>query len=51
VIDQYPSHRLSRDSEKVRTVLPVHVALIDEFQIGLIDQRRRLKSVTDPFAP
>jgi hypothetical protein len=51
MIDQYPSHRLRRDPEKVRPVLPVHFALIDQFQIRLIDKSRRLKRVTDPFAP
>ena len=36
-IDEYPPHELRRDAKKLSTVLPLHSAVIDEFQVGFVD--------------
>ena len=50
MIDEYAAHQLSSNAEKLRAVLPLGVPLIDQLQIGFINQRRRLQSVARPFA-
>ena len=47
VIDQNLPHQASRDAEEMSAALPWH-ALIDQPQIGLVDQRRRLKGMVLP---
>src|SRR4026207_2405351 len=49
MIDEHAPHHLRRDPEELCAILPGR-ALIDESQIGLIDQRRRLQRVIPPFA-
>ena len=41
MIDKDTAHHLRRDSEKVRTALPIHI-LIDQSQIRFVDQGRAL---------
>jgi len=50
MIDEYPPHRLRCDREKVRPILPIHFALIDELQIRFVDKSGRLKRVADALA-
>ena len=45
VIYQQAAHDFSHCAEKVRAVLPVHLPLIHQLQINLVDQRRRLQRV------
>ncbi len=49
VIDQNTPHDLCRDGEEVRTIGPVHVSLIDEANVSLVDQRGSLQCVALPF--
>ena len=51
VIDQDPAHDLCRDAKKVCPILPVDLALIDEPQVDLVNERRRLQRVVSPLAP
>ena len=50
VIDQDAAHHLRRHAEEVRAVLPDDALLADEPQVGLVNERRRLQRVLDPFA-
>jgi hypothetical protein len=50
VVDENPSHQLRGDGEEVRPVLPLHAALIDELQIRLVHQRRRLERMVGSLA-
>ena len=50
VVDQDPAHDLCRDAEEVRPILPVHLALVDEPDVDLVNERRRLKGVVSPLA-
>ena len=45
VIDQNAPHRLRGDAEKVRAILPAHVALIDQLDERFVDERGRLQCV------
>src|SRR5918993_2740058 len=45
VIDEDAAHHLRRDAEEVRPVLPLHLRLIDEPQVGFVDERGRLQGV------
>jgi hypothetical protein len=42
VINEDVPHRLRRQSEEVRPVLPPHLPLVDELEISLVHQGRRL---------
>ena len=50
VIDEDASHRLRRDAEEVCPILPVHLTLIDQSQVDLMHQGRRLQRVVHAFA-
>src|SRR6476620_9829722 len=50
MIDEYSAHRLRSDRKKVRPVLPVHLTLVDQFQVRLVDQSCRLERVADALA-
>src|SRR4029453_2179330 len=39
-------HQLGRESEEVSAVLPVHGSLIDELNVGFVNERGRLEGVT-----
>jgi hypothetical protein len=39
VIDRKTAHDAGSNREEVCPVLPLHLALIDQFEIGLVDQR------------
>jgi hypothetical protein len=45
MIYEYSAHHLSGDPEEMRATLPVHFILIDEPEIGFVDQCCRLKCV------
>ena len=51
VIDQDAAHQLGRHREEVRTVLPHGAPLIDETEIGLVHEGRRLQRVVRALAP
>jgi hypothetical protein len=51
VIDQDPPHHLRRHPKEVRPVLPIGLSLIDEAQVDLVDERRRLERVIGPLHP
>ena len=51
VIDENAAHELRRDAEEVRTVPPFDAALVDEAEIRLVHQRRRLKGDLIRLAP
>ncbi len=48
VIDQDASHQLRSNPEKVGAVVPVHLPLIDQLEVRLVDQRSRLQGVLGP---
>jgi hypothetical protein len=39
IVDQNPPHHLSRDPEKMRSVLPMNILLIDQLHESFIDER------------
>ena len=45
VIDQNSSDRLCPDREKVRPPLPIDARLVDQFQIGLVNEVGGLEGV------
>ena len=48
-IDEDAAHHLRRDAEELTAVLPRRAALVDEFQVRLVHERRRLQRVIPPF--
>src|SRR5262245_21546643 len=50
VVDQDPPHRLRRDAEELSAVLEADGALLQELQVRLVDERRRLERVALPLA-
>jgi hypothetical protein len=50
VIDQDPAHDLRRRAKEMRPILPIDLPLIDEPQVHLVNQRRRLQGVVSPLA-
>ena len=51
VIDQDAPHDLRRHAKEVRPVLPIGLSLIDEPQVDLVHERRRLECVVGPLHP
>lgn len=51
VIYQNSPHELRRDTIKLGPVLPARILLIDETQIGFIDERGGLQCVSDALFP
>jgi hypothetical protein len=51
MIDQDAPHQLGRQGKKVRAIFPVHAVLIDQTQVGLVDQSARLQGVAGIFLP
>ena len=49
VVDQDAPHYLRRDREEVRTIRPVHILLINQTDVGFIDQGSGLKCVVFPL--
>jgi hypothetical protein len=49
--DEDPTHDLRGDTKEMSPVTPIAVALIDESQIGLVDECRRLQGVAHPLMP
>jgi hypothetical protein len=50
LVDQDPPHHPGRDSEKVGAVAPFHLPLIDQPDVRLVNECRRLEGVTGRFA-
>jgi hypothetical protein len=49
MIDQHSSDRRRGESEEVGLVVESDVILMDEAEVGLVDQGRRLEGVVRPF--
>jgi hypothetical protein len=45
VIYKDASHKLRSDRKKVRPIFPVNTVLVDQSQVGLVDEGRRLQGV------
>src|SRR5262249_23395901 len=45
MVDEDSAHRLRGHAEKMCSILPTDLALVDESQVDLMDQRRRLQRV------
>jgi hypothetical protein len=45
VFDKDATHHTSGHGQKVRAILPAHLADLDKAKIGLVDQGRRLQHV------
>ena len=50
VVDEDAAHQRRRDREEMRAVLPVDVALAEQFEVGLADEGGRLQRADAPFA-
>jgi len=50
VIDEYAPHHLGRDAEEVCTILPLHVVLIHQSHIRLMNEGGRLQRVSWLFS-
>jgi len=51
VIDQDPAHDLRGDAKEMRAILPIALALIDEPDVRLVNEGRRLQGVVGPLVP
>jgi hypothetical protein len=51
VIDEDAAHQLRGHAEEMRAVLPPDVALVDQLDERLVDERRRLKRMLRALAP
>jgi hypothetical protein len=51
VVDEDAAHGLGRDAEEVRAVLPLHLALVDELEVRLVDEGGGLEGVVGALAP
>jgi hypothetical protein len=40
---------MSGNAEEMRAALPLHLALVDELEVGVVRERRCLECVTGPF--
>ena len=49
VVHQDSSHQLSGHTEELRAILPARVVLINQFEIGLVDECRGLERVIGPL--
>jgi hypothetical protein len=49
VIDQDPAHDLCRDTKEMRSILPIDLALVDEPDVHLMNEGRRLQGVVGPL--
>ena len=50
VVHEDSAHHLRGDAEEMRAVPPVDLALFDQPQVRLVNQRRRLERVPRPLA-
>src|SRR5215470_1388794 len=51
VVHQYAPHQLRGNSEKMGAILPFCISLIDELEIGLVDERGGFECVLGALAP
>jgi hypothetical protein len=51
MIDKDSAHDLRHDAEEVPATLPIDLTLIEESQVGLMNQSRRLQRVIDALMP
>ena len=45
------THQLRGDGEEVRSILPLHPLVVDQADVGLVDQRGGLEAVVGSLAP
>ena len=45
-VDENPAHQPRRHGEEMRAVLPPHLSQLDQSQVRLVHERRRLQGVT-----
>lgn len=50
MIDQYPTHRLSRDREEMSAIPPLDMPLVDKFEVGLMYECCGLQRVVGPLS-
>jgi hypothetical protein len=50
VVHHDPAHQRGGHGEEVRAALPVGVRLVDQLQVDLVDERRRLQGVAGTLA-
>jgi len=50
VVHEDTAHHAGSDAEEVAAILPLDASLVDETQIRLVHQRRRLQRVIGPLA-
>ena len=50
VVDEDAAHGLRRNGQEMGAVLPLHALVIDQPQVGFVDQRRRLQAVAGALA-
>jgi hypothetical protein len=50
VIDQDPAHDLRGNTKEMRSILPIALALVDEPDVRLMNQSRRLQGVVGTLA-
>jgi hypothetical protein len=48
-LDEDSPHRLRRNGQEMRTILPMDPVHIEQADICLVDERRRLKRMVRPF--
>src|SRR5215213_5272985 len=51
VVDQDTAHRLRRCRHEMGAVLPVHALVIDQPQVGFVDESRGLQAMAGALAP
>jgi hypothetical protein len=51
VVDEDPAHDLRRNTEEMRTILPVDAPLIDEPDVHLMNESRWRQRVVGPLVP
>ena len=51
VVDEDAAHGLRRCRHEMGAVLPVHALVVDQPQVGFVDQGRRLQAVAGALAP
>jgi hypothetical protein len=51
VIDKNSTHHLRRHPEELPPVLPLDAGLVNQAEVGLVNQRRGAERVIRPFAP
>jgi hypothetical protein len=51
MVDEIMPHNLRGNPKNNGPILPLRGTLVDQFQVGLVDERRGLQSVVNSFLP